>query len=222
MGRRQLEWCRRDFGSRETRKLTEYAQVMPTHHQDKPTLHLGEHHLLHGKMVNLQKPYAVIRKATGDSGGTTLEGDISDEEGAMEEEVPSASAKKRKTSSKLQKRKDEEEEEEEDPPLFAPEPGILPSTPSRDNAPASSSPFYPSSAPRDYSSELDPASSPPVWDDEVDDEEDEEREAEKQRIADQKMKRDKAREKRKRDQKERTRHYEVVGIVRKKVVFALR
>lgn len=181
-------------------------------------------------MVNLQKPYAVIRKAVGETSGTALEGDISDEEAALEEEGPTASVKKRKVDKtpnghgkdkgRAMDEGEEGEEEEDEPPLFAPEPGIFPATPSSDDGPASSSPFYPSSAPRDYSSDLDPGSSPAKWDQE--DEEDVEAEVEKLRIAEEKRKRDKAREKRKRDQKERTRHYEVVGIVRKKVVFALR
>ena len=30
--------------------------------QDKPTLHLGKHHLLHGKISNLPRPLAIIRR----------------------------------------------------------------------------------------------------------------------------------------------------------------
>lgn len=218
-----------------------------TDSQDKPTLHLGPHHLLHGKFVNLQKPYAVIRKAIAQStiaGGITLEGDASDEEldveGMTDQDDGPSSAKKRRIggssvkncaakrrnapTAPAQAGNDEEEEEEDDPPLFPADPDMFPSTPMTENPPASSSPFYPASAPRDYSSELDPGSSPARWDAEDDEEDDEERQAAVRRaiLETEKGRRIKAREKRKKDEKERTRSYEVVGIVRKKVVFHLR
>ena len=195
-------------------------------------MHLGEHHLLHGKFANLQKPYAVIRKATGETGGTALEGDASEEEevGMGDQGEGVGSAKKRKTHMKGQHQQqhgsskprqdadeDDEEEDEDEPPLFAPDPDIFPSRPSHAAHPPSSSPFLPPSAARDYSSELDPASSPARWTDD-EDEEARDRLGEKE----ERIKRERAREKRKRDERERTRHYEVVGIVRKKVVFALR
>ena len=204
-------------------------------------MHLGPHHLLHGKFANLQKPYAVIRKAMGQSGGaagTTLEGDASDEEidveGIDDKENGATSAKKRRQGGSTEKKRQNEsavkasvpdDEEEDDPPLFAADPDIFPSTPMVERPPASSSPFYPASAPRDYSSELDPASSPARWEAEDDNEEDgdEQERAHSARILEEeKRRRVQAREKRKRDERERTRSYEVVGIVRKKVVFHLR
>ena len=39
--------------------------------QDKPTLHLGKHHLLHGKIVNLPRPLAVIRRADSRDASTS-------------------------------------------------------------------------------------------------------------------------------------------------------
>ncbi|OCF38434.1 hypothetical protein I317_07784, partial [Kwoniella heveanensis CBS 569] len=91
---------------------------------DKPTLHLGAHHLLHGKFVNLQKPYAVIRRVVAGANsnidgaaagtGVALEGDAEEEE---EEEEG--------------KEEEEEEEEEEDGKLFEdnPDADLLPTTP---------------------------------------------------------------------------------------------
>ena len=200
--------------------------------QDKPTLHLGPHHLLHGKFVNLQKPYAVIRKAVGAASGTTLEGD-SDEEVDMDE-GPTSSKKRRveKTVAGTRSDKgggdddDDDDDEDEEAPLFAADPDIFPSTPPASKHVTSSSPYHPASAARDYSSELDPTSSPPQWDEDDEDEEDEEvrkprgvavetREKEVRRKG-------QARDRRKPEEKERTRHYEVVGVVRRKVVFHLR
>ncbi|WWD19236.1 hypothetical protein CI109_103694 [Kwoniella shandongensis] len=206
---------------------------------DKPTLHLGEHHLLHGKFVNLQKPYAVIRRVVGTPSSVSviengkavaLEGDASEEE--SDDEGSDS----------------EEEDEEEDQPLFAANPDMFPSTPSPTNkkrAPQSSSPmsWAPASTPKDYSSELDPSSparsemddfgfpkrSQPVDEDDEENEDEEERRRKKRKLGKEKEKAEKekaARAKAKRvknkDDKERTRHYEVVGVVRKKVVFALR
>ena len=110
---------------------------------------------------------------------------------------------------------DDEVDDDDEPPLFPPEPTTTPSHAGI----RSSSPVYPPSAPRDYSSELD-FSSPARWDATQDDDEEEE----ERRIAGEAKKRELTRrkEKRKREEKERTRHYEVVGVVRKKVVFALR
>lgn len=186
--------------------------------KDKPTLHLGPHHLLHGKFANLQKPYAVIRKAVGIASGTTLEGD-SDEEIEMED-GPS-STKKRKHDAPNFEAKKEDEEDEEEAPLFAADPDIFPSTPLGSKHMTSSSPYYPASAARDYSSELDPTSSPPQWQDD-DEDDNEEAEAERSRREEEKRRKERSREKRKKEDKERTRHYEVVGIVRRKVVFHLR
>ncbi|WVW85417.1 hypothetical protein I302_107455 [Kwoniella bestiolae CBS 10118] len=195
---------------------------------DKPTLHLGPHHLLHGKFVNLQKPLAVIRKAIGpnindDQGNTTkLEGD------AMNEEEEAESS---------------EEEEEEN--LFEQD---EPSTPLRNGNEKgkgkgmeySSSPVYPPLTPIDYSSDLEMASSPArsEWDLTQDEDDDEGRPSKRSKMdksigtkgsglgrsKDSKAER-RVKEKQKRleqGEKERTRRYQVIGIVRRKVVFALR
>ena len=173
----------------------------------------------------MQKPYAVIRKAIapvdGPLDGTTLEGDASDEEDLDMEDL--APAKKRKPGQTPTKPKEaEEDDEEEDGPLFAPDPGVFQTTPKSKTQALSSSPYVPSSAPRDYSSELDP-SSPARWEgDDDEDEEDEEREQEQARQAELKRRRERAKQKREAENGARTRHYEVVGVVWKKVVFALR
>ena len=203
--------------------------------QDRPTLHLGEHHLLHGKFAALQRPYAVIRRVYGDPTPTTNEasGDgvdtssesSGDEDGEIGE--PSKRLKQRAG------------EEEEDGPLF---PDIH-TTPhhSRTNGkpnghvPSSSSPFYPPSTPLDYSSDLDASSPARDWqvdqfgepqNGDEEDKEDDEDARERREVEGMRVKRDESRAKvkarRKREEKERTRHYEVVGVVRKKVVFALR
>lgn len=144
------------------------------------------------------------------------------------------------------------DEEEDDSPLFPEDhinpnaalAGAGPSTPVRplktsqhNRTPASSSPFLPPSSIPDFSSELDfsspPPSSPPVSSqlDGQDDEDEEEgsreemraskqREREKERAKRQKIEQKRAA--RKAQRPERTRTYEVVGLVRRKVVFALR
>lgn len=110
--------------------------------------------------------------------------------------------------------------------------------PGPSSSPSSSSAFYPSSAVKDYSSELDFSSPPPEAESDEDvnagganpprrnqgDEADEEdrvdwgdgAEVAKRPVAVRKRRRKAEKEKR------RTRRYEVVGVVRKKVVFALR
>lgn len=118
-----------------------------------------------------------------------------------------------------------DEEEEEDLPLF-PEAQAAPATPAR-ALPSSPLSFHPSSA-RDYSSDLD--SSPVArfgtlpssdWgDDEEDAEEERKRRREEARAEREREERHRAR--RRAARPERTRHYEVVGVVRKKIVFALR
>jgi hypothetical protein len=199
----------------------DWIERSKTDEKDKPTLHLGQHHLLHGKITNLAKPYAVIRRAvalvtaTGEGGvDGEVEGDAEEEE-EIEEDVRTPAKVKGKGKGKAE----EEEEEEEEPPLF-PE---FQTPKRRDEMNPSSSPstVYPSSVGRGrgygYSSELD-FSSPPIPDssptanggeEESEDEEEEER-------------RRKRAKKNNSNKKERTRRYEVVGIVRKKVVFALR
>jgi len=163
-------------------------------------------------MANLAKPYAVIRRALAlapEGAAGEVEGDAEDEED-LEDDLLAMDA--RPTLKGKGKGKGKAEEDEEEDPLF---PDILQTPPKKSIDPSSSpSSIYPSSAIKDYSSELD-FSSPPMSDtskrdlESSDDEEEEEKE--------------RRRKKAKRSgKKERTRRYEVVGIVRKKVVFALR
>jgi DNA mismatch repair ATPase MutL len=182
--------------------------------------------------VNLPKPFAVIRKVVGLRGSDIAEhGAHDDQEGEAEdddededeededEEEMNDTPKRAKMEDRKGKGKQKEEDEEE-PPLFAPNPDILPTTPQR-----SSSPFYPSSAMGDYSSELD-MSSPVRGMGGEDEEDDEEAVEEQKRQNEEARKRTEAKRKRKerkaQEGKGRIRHYEVVGVVRKKVVFALR
>lgn len=222
--------------------------------QDKPTLHIGEHHLLHGKMSTLPKPYAVIRKAQAPSTSTTLdiglnphalEGDAEDEESDEEREREEAAratpnkhkkAKTDKNDDKNKNKNDDEEEEEDDGPLFPPS-EMLMMTPQTKNAglPPSSSPFSEFATPaRDYSSDLSsPVTGMDAWgfprkrgadnDENEEDNDDDDRGPETQaRDRERERRRAERRQKRKAEQPERARHYEVVGVVRKKVVFALR
>jgi hypothetical protein len=185
--------------------------------QDKPTLHLGEHHLLHGKMANLAKPYAVIRRALAlapEGAAGEVEGDAEDEED-LEDDLLAMDARPTSKGKGQDKGKGKAEDEEEEGPLF---PDLFQTPPKKSNDPSSSpSSIYPSSAIKDYSSELD-FSSPPMSDtsskrdleessDDSEDNGEEERRRKKAKGS---------------GKKERTRRYEVVGIVRKKVVFALR
>lgn len=182
-------------------------------------------------MSTLPRPYAVIRKAVAAS-GSTLEGDIAAEESDEEHEAEEAAEdsktpKKQKTTSTNgalpsgQMKLEEEAEGEDD---AAPFPDAF-TTPKRGRAsgpsgPASSSPWEPPSSARDYSSDLD--SSPAPF--EIEDDDDDDEEALKAKEEEQRR-RDKLEAKRKMaraERPERTRHYEVVGVVRKKVVFALR
>jgi len=170
-------------------------------------------------MANLPKPYAVIRRALAlapEGTAGEVEGDAEDEDD-LEDDLLAIDARPIAAKGKG-KQKAEVEEEEEELPLF---PDILQTPPKKSNDPSSSpSSVYPSSAVKDYSSELD-FSSPPMSDtstlkrdrDLEEDTEEDEDEAEEER------RRKKAK---KSGRKERTRRYEVVGIVRKKVVFALR
>jgi hypothetical protein len=167
-------------------------------------------------MANLAKPYAVIRRALAlvpEGAAGEVEGDAEDEED-LEDDLLAMDARpslKGKNKDKG-KGKEQAEEEEEEAPLF---PDILQTPPKKSNDPSSSpSSIFPSSAIKDYSSELD-FSSPPMSDtskrdlESSDDEEEEEEEGRRKKA-------------KRSGKKERTRRYEVVGIVRKKVVFALR
>ncbi|WWC90547.1 uncharacterized protein L201_005483 [Kwoniella dendrophila CBS 6074] len=210
---------------------------------DKPTLHLGQHHLLHGKFVNLQKPYAVIRKSigTGDSeteqkdGESKLEGNLINEENEDEEEESESSSSS----------------EEED--LFEKKEDPITPQKRRKSQDLSSSPIgYGNNEPLtpiDYSSELefDPSSPPqsefssPISNnkDKVEEEEEEEErpnkrirntthlEGKNKKYNEKINKREKRKkEKQKRIEKglekQRIRSYQVVGIVKRKLVFALR
>jgi DNA mismatch repair ATPase MutL len=167
-------------------------------------------------MATLSKPYAVIRRALAlapEGAAGEVEGDAEDEED-LEDDLLAMDARPPTNDKGKGKGKQRAEEEEEEPPLF---PDIIQTPPRNSNDPTSSpSSIYPSSAIKDYSSELD-FSSPPMSDtskrdlEEDSDDEDEEEEERKRKKA-----------KRASGRKERTRRYEVVGIVRKKVVFALR
>ncbi|WVR09446.1 hypothetical protein IAU60_006513 [Kwoniella sp. DSM 27419] len=201
---------------------------------DKPTLHLGAHHLLHGKFAKLQKPCAVIRRVVGDPASTSalaVEGDAAAEEDDGEGDGNRDGGDE-----------DEEEEEEEEERLFEPNPDSL-ATPTRTSKNASrhvpsSSPISVPRTPMDYSSELDmssPARSATddfgfpmfrVGQDAGDfDHEQDDDSSRKGKRALAEVQPAGTSKKRKGDasgERERTRHYEVVGIVRKKVVFALR
>jgi DNA mismatch repair ATPase MutL len=166
-------------------------------------------------MANLAKPYAVIRRALAlvpEGAAGEVEGDAEDEED-LEDDLLAMDARPLNRKNQVQgKGKEKAEEDEEEAPLF---PDILQTPPRKSTDPSSSpSSIYPSSAIKDYSSELD-FSSPPMSDTskrDLESSDDEEEEEEERR-----------RKKAKRSgKKERTRRYEVVGIVRKKVVFALR
>lgn len=143
-----------------------------------------------------------------------IEGDAEEEESEAEAEVDEDVPLSKRIRSKFSKRKAEHEDENEDedePPLFEPDPNIFPSTPGKRHAPHSSSPILPPSSMKDYSSEL--GFSSPVRDEDEEAEDEEER-GERGEVVKKRRKRD--------GEKERTRHYEVVAVVRKKVVFALR
>jgi hypothetical protein len=173
-------------------------------------------------MANLAKPYAVIRRALAlvpaEGAVGEVEGDAEEEEDLEDDLLAMDRQTSNRPSAKAKgKGKQKEEEEEEEGPLFPDIDTTPPHTPKRDGQHPSSSPssMYPSSAMKDYSSELD-FSSPPVSDTSTskrdrDDESESEDEEEERR---KKVKKSR--------KKERTRRYEVVGIVRKKVVFALR
>lgn len=179
-------------------------------------------------MATLARPYAVIRRAVADS-GANIEGDAADEESDAEREAEQEAA----TSSPVAPKKarlhssaagEDGEGEEDDPPLF-PE-MATPSRPARDLPPSSlppSSPPAPSSQGPEYSSDLSsPVRGMDAWgfarrpgSDDEDDEAQQEREAERRE-------RERKRRRAARPPRERARHYEVVAVVRKKIVFSLR
>ena len=246
MGGRQVAWRRRcprlGQACESSQQASEEAKGEGADPQDKPTLHLGAHHLLHGKVASLPKPLAVIRRAeaTGEvvqaeeqADGTPgrprghIEGDASEEEEDEDEY-------------------DEAHEREDNEEAGPSRPTRHYTTPSRPSHAGGSSPILPPSAIRDYSSDLDysspyraemdglgfdgPSQQTPIGKEGGDesDEDDVAREADELRkrraareeLAAQARKRKKRRVDR--GEKERTRFYEVVGVVRKKVVFSLR
>ncbi|BEI87466.1 uncharacterized protein CcaverHIS019_0101840 [Cutaneotrichosporon cavernicola] len=146
----------------------------------------------------LPKPYAVIRRAEDPAGGA-LEGDAEDEESDAdneEERSPKRPAGGRDILGPLAKKRRVDEDDDDEPPLF-PEQNT-PQRPPPPLPPSSPISFHPSSA-HDYSSDLD--SSPVMGFGTLPPSEFDEDEAEEE---------------------QRVRHYEVVGVVRKKIVFALR
>ena len=194
--------------------------VLGLERPDRPTLHLGQHHLLHGKMASLAKPYAVIQRAAGDAVDAEVDEEDEEEEEDEKEDGPSTRQLYGHTNGKRL----QEEVDADEPPLFDPEPNVF-GTPTR-HPPTSSSPILPPSSAPDYSSELD-LSSPARFnvDDfgmkrdhgDVTDEENELFETEHR------AKRARRKDRREEDGgRKRTRRYEVVGVVRKKVVFGLR
>jgi hypothetical protein len=195
---------------------------------------------LHGKILTLQRPYAVIRRvvgrpdADGDVEGEGIDGDADEEEDAAESEAEDMGTAKdgaRRTLAKsghMPGGKGEDliglDDEEYEPPLFPPG---SPRTPSRAPIPSSSSPVLPPSSMKDYSSELDfssPRHSVGSKRDRSDDEDEDEHMDEEgsEEARRKRLKLEKKMQERRAARPKRTRYYEVVGVVRKKVVFALR
>lgn len=175
-------------------------------------------------MATLPRPYAVIRRAVTAS-GTELDGDAADEESDAEREAEQAAlssspaAPKKARLSKLAATV-AEEAEEDDPPLF-PE-MVTPKRAPRDLPP--SSPPAPSSQCHGYSSDLSsPVQGMDEWGfsrrpgSEVDEDEEERQDREEER-----REMERKRRRANRPPRERARHYEVVAVVRKKIVFNLR
>lgn len=172
-------------------------------------------------MATLPRPYAVIRRAV--STEANIEGDAADEESDAEREAEHEAL----TSSPIAPKKAKlhsstaAEEEEDDPPLF-PE-METPKRGPRDLPP--SSPPAPSSQGPEYSSDLSsPVRGMDAWGfprrpGEDDDEEDEEARQERE---EERRERERKRRRANRPPRERARHYEVVAVVRKKIVFSLR
>ncbi|KAJ9103247.1 hypothetical protein QFC21_002670 [Naganishia friedmannii] len=195
--------------------------ILDFERMDKPTLHLGKHHLLHGKIVTLPRPVAVIRRqTTAQTAEEESEGELVDEAAGEEEEATDAKRQKVDQTSTIA------EAVEDVKQLVTPSrpTSAIPSylqTPTRGPShntagaiaadPFDSSPINPvNRKPRDYSSDLSspfPTPRPAVA-----------------------SKQNKRKERDFKDKagygvgakSERTRSYEVVSIVRKKVVFALR
>jgi hypothetical protein len=186
----------------------------------------------------------VIRRVVGSpvdvdvSAGAAIEGDAEEEEDAEEDEVGSEEVRVRTPLRPGRAPSDDEDDDADEPPLFPPGSPQTPAGAGRHvhaQAPESSSPFLPPSSIKDYSSELDFSSPAQRFgskrdrsDDEGEDEnEDEDDNEGEEKEEDEETKRKRLKVERKKAERramkpERTRYYEVVGVVRKKVVFALR
>lgn len=168
-------------------------------------------------MATLPRPYAVIRRAI--STEANIEGDAADEESDAEREAEHEAL----TSSpiapkKLKLSSTAAEEEEDEPPLF-PE-MATPKRGPRDLPP--SSPPAPSSQGPEYSSDLSsPMRGMDAWGFPREEEDEEDEEARQER-EEERRERERKRRRANRPPRERARHYEVVAVVRKKIVFSLR
>lgn len=180
----------------------------------------------------MAKPYAVIRRALTQNQDVdgAVEGDAEEEDDLEDESAPKKSPTRPTTTmnGKGKGKAVDDDEDEEEGPLFPLDPdGPLFTTPKKGGRLPSSSPstIYPSSAMKDYSSELD-FSSPPISEassrgnkrdnrDEGEEDEDGDWSPEVSKKRKTTRQGDPAKT-------QRTRRYEVVGVVRKKIVFALR
>ncbi|KAJ9105966.1 hypothetical protein QFC19_003301 [Naganishia cerealis] len=188
--------------------------ILDFERMDKPTLHLGKHHLLHGKIVTLPRPVAVIRREVTINTASDTDEDLEAAGGEDEE----SNTKRQKADQTAPETTTDNAKQLVTPsrPTSA-----IPSylqTPTRPRAttgatattgtvdPFESSPLIlVNRQPRDYSSDLSspfPTPAPPK----------------KRKARDTKENARNAAV----GKTERTRSYEVVAIVRKKVVFALR
>lgn len=169
-------------------------------------------------MATLPRPYAVIRRAV--STEANIEGDAADEESDAEREAEHEAL----TSSpiapkKLKLSSTAAEEEEDEPPLF-PE-MVTPKRGPRDLPP--SSPPAPSSQGPEYSSDLSsPMRGMDAWGFPRQEEDEDDDEEARQEREEERRERERKRRRANRPPRERARHYEVVAVVRKKIVFSLR
>lgn len=159
-------------------------------------------------------------------GDAEEEDDLEDESAQKRTPTRQVTTSRRRVKGKGKAVDDDDEEDEEEGPLFPLDPdGPSFTTPTKGQSHPSSSPstIYPSSAIKDYSSELD-FSSPPISEassrghkrDREGDEDEGDGSPEVMK------KRKHPRKGVDPIKKQRTRRYEVVGVVRKKIVFALR
>jgi hypothetical protein len=203
------------------------TELTSRHMQDKPTLYLGAHHLLHGKIVNLPRPLAVIRRAATDRGDDDdLLGDGGEEESSEEEDNNGQAAAGPSNQFLTPARPAHLRPADSSPPGPSPTPSrptasssalpphlqppaSSPTGPRAGTSFFSSSPVGPPSQTRDYSSDLSSPVRPSTTPSRI-----------KRKRVDDGGRTSKRRERT--DKVPRTRHYEVIGVVRKKVVFGLR